>query len=79
MLAEELGRALPPVPFASTAYLAAEAILLAGTEAQKRDWLPQIADGSVIGCFALAEGTGDPRPGADPARAVAGGKLTGTK
>ena len=35
-LAEELGRALAPVPFASTVYLFAEALLLAGSEAQKR-------------------------------------------
>ena len=37
VLAEELGRVVAPVPFASTAYFAAEAILLAGTEAQKRN------------------------------------------
>jgi len=28
--------------------------LLAGSEAQKREFLPQLADGSLIGCFALA-------------------------
>jgi acyl-CoA dehydrogenase len=78
VLAEEIGRAVAPVPFASTAYLAAEAILLAGTEAQKRQYLPQFADGSLIGCFALAEGNGNPSPDAVRAR-VAGGKLNGTK
>jgi acyl-CoA dehydrogenase len=78
VLAEEIGRAVAPVPFASTAYLAAEAILLAGTEAQKRQYLPQFADGSLIGCFALAEGSGNPSPDAVRAR-VAGGKLNGTK
>ena len=36
MIAEELGRALAPVPFSSTVYLAAEAMLLAGSEAQKQ-------------------------------------------
>ena len=55
VLAEEIGRAVAPVPFASTAYLAAEAILLAGTEAQKRQYLPKMADGSLIGCFALVQ------------------------
>jgi len=78
VLAEEMGRAVAPVPFASSAYLAAEAILLAGTEAQKREYLPRIADGSAIGCFALAEGQGNPAPDAIRAR-VAGGALTGTK
>src|ERR1700729_427443 len=45
VLAEEIGRVVAPVPFASTAYLAAEAILLAGSEAQKREFLPKLADG----------------------------------
>jgi len=78
VLAEEIGRAVAPVPFASCAYLAAEAILLAGTETQKRRYLPQLADGSSIGCFALAEGNGNPSPDAIRARVV-GGKLTGGK
>ena len=60
VLAEELGRALAPVPFASSAYLATEALLLAGTDTQKRRLLPKLAEGSAIGCFALAEGTGNP-------------------
>jgi alkylation response protein AidB-like acyl-CoA dehydrogenase len=78
VLAEEIGRAVAPVPFASTAYLAAAAILLAGTEAQKREYLPRMADGSLIGCFALTEGNGNPSPNAINAR-VAGGRLSGTK
>src|ERR1700728_1102450 len=78
VLAEEIGGAVAPVPFASCAYLAAEAILLAGTEAQRQKYLPQLADGSLIGCFALAEGNGNPTPDAIRAR-VTGGKLTGTK
>ena len=32
VIAEELGRSLAPVPFASTAFLAAEALMLAGSE-----------------------------------------------
>ena len=78
VLAEEIGRAVAPVPFASNAYLAAEAILLAGTEAQRQKYLPQLADGSLIGCFALAEGNGNPSPDAIRAR-VTGGKLNGVK
>jgi acyl-CoA dehydrogenase len=78
VLAEEVGRVVAPVPFGSTAYLAAEAILAAGSEAQKREWLPKLADGSVIGCFALAEGTGNPDPASVRARAI-GGRLSGSK
>jgi alkylation response protein AidB-like acyl-CoA dehydrogenase len=78
VLAEEIGRAVAPVPFASNAYLAAEAILLAGTEAQRQKYLPQLADGSLIGCFALAEGNGNPSPDAIRARVTAG-KLNGVK
>ena len=36
VIAEEIGRALAPVPFASSIYLAAEFLMLAGTEAQKQ-------------------------------------------
>ena len=78
VLAEELGRTLAPVPFASSAYLATEALLLAGTDAQKRRLLPKLAEGSAIGCFALAEGTGNPDPAHVRARA-SGGRLTGSK
>ena len=60
VIAEELGRALAPVPFSSSVYLAAEALLLAGSEEQKREWLPKVATGERIGTFALAEGPGVP-------------------
>ena len=78
VLAEEMGRAVAPVPFGSTAYLAAEAILTAGSDAQRREYLPKLADGSLIGCFALSEGNGNPEPSAIHARVV-GGRLTGSK
>ena len=55
VIAEELGRALAPVPFASSIYLAAEAIKIAGSEAQKKNWLPKLASGEAIGTFAIAE------------------------
>src|SRR5579859_2895279 len=64
VIAEEMGRALAPVPFSSTVYLAAEALLLAGSDAQKRKWLPKIASGEAIGTLALFEGKGNPQPGA---------------
>jgi alkylation response protein AidB-like acyl-CoA dehydrogenase len=62
VIAEEMGRALAPVPFSSTVYLAAEALLLAGSEAQKQKWLPQVASGEAIGTLALFEGKGNPSP-----------------
>ncbi len=60
VIAEEMGRALAPAPFSSTVYLAAEALLLAGSDAQKRKWLPRIASGAAIGALALFEGPGNP-------------------
>src|SRR5437763_12832505 len=78
VIAEEMGRALAPVPFSSTVYLAAEAILLAGSEAQKQKWLPLIASGSAIGTLALFEGKGNPSPGAIKLSA-SGGNLNGLK
>jgi alkylation response protein AidB-like acyl-CoA dehydrogenase len=78
VIAEELGRVLAPVPFASTIYLAAEAIMIAGSDAQKKKWLPAIASGEAIGTLALFEGKGNPSPKAIKA-AVANGTLSGTK
>ncbi len=58
VLAEEIGRALAPVPFSSSLYYAAEALMLAGSEAQKKTWLPKLATAEAIGTLALAEGPG---------------------
>jgi len=78
VIAEELGRSLAPTPFSSSVYLATEALLLAGSQAQKEAWLPKLATGEAIGTFALAEGTGRPSP-ANLSTRVSGGKLSGTK
>jgi alkylation response protein AidB-like acyl-CoA dehydrogenase len=78
VIAEEMGRALAPVPFSSTVYLAAEAILLAGSEAQKQKWLPLIASGEAIGTLALFEGKGNPSPEAIKLSA-SGNSLSGVK
>src|ERR1700753_261855 len=58
VIAEEMGRALAPVPFNSTVYLFAEAVLAAGTAEQKKKYLPKVAAGEIIGTFARNEGTG---------------------
>lgn len=76
VIAQELGRANAAVPFFSSIVLGAEAIRLAGSEAQKAEWLPRIASGEVIACFASAEGPG-PLLGA--ATRLENGRLTGTK
>ena len=77
VLAEELGRVLAPVPFASTVYLLAEALMLAGTDDQKAK-LADIAAGSCIGCLALSEGPGEPSLSRLTAQ-VRDGRLHGTK
>ncbi|MBL8349389.1 MAG: acyl-CoA/acyl-ACP dehydrogenase [Burkholderiaceae bacterium] len=64
VIAEELGRALAPIPFGSSAYLAIEAILGHGSEAQKAEYLPRLAAGELIAAFAIAEGPDNPRPDA---------------
>jgi acyl-CoA dehydrogenase len=78
VVAEELGRVLAPVPVSSSIYLAAEFLLLAGSETQKSEWLPKLASGEAIGTFALVEGQGRVRPDKISAT-VKGGKLSGTK
>ena len=78
VIAEELGRVLAPVPVASSIYLAAELINLAGTEAQKQAWLPKLASGEAIGTFAFAERTGRVTPGSIACGAAAG-VLNGSK
>ncbi len=78
VIAEEMGRALAPVPFSSTIYLAAEAIMLAGSAEQKAKWLPKIASGEAIGTLALFEGVGNPSHKAIKVSASQGA-LSGTK
>jgi len=58
IIAEELGRAVAPVPFSSSVYLATEALLAFGSEAQKQQWLPKLASGELIGTVAFAESAG---------------------
>lgn len=77
-IAEELGRAVAPIPFASTVYILAEAIMAHGTQDQKAAILPRIAAGALIGCLAVSEGPGTVNVGDLSAR-VEGGKLSGGK
>ncbi|MBX3479618.1 MAG: acyl-CoA/acyl-ACP dehydrogenase [Caulobacter sp.] len=77
-IAEELGRSLAPIPFASTVYFVAEALMLAGSDAQKAELLPKIATGDLIGCYATSEGPGAVN-GSALSCTVSGGKLSGVK
>ena len=78
VLAEELGRALAPIPFSSSIYLAAEAILEAGSPGQKQQMLPKLASGEWIGTLAHAEKLGE-HGAKDIATTVKRGKLSGVK
>ncbi len=79
VIAEELGRALAPLPVSSSIYLAAPCVLHAGNEAQRREWLPGLASGERIGTLAAAEGlVGVADTPAQTARVLAG-CLTGVK
>jgi acyl-CoA dehydrogenase len=78
VIAEELGRVYAPVPFSSSVYLATEALMAAGSRAQREAWLPKLAGGAAIGTFALAERGGQSSPSAVEA-SVKDGLLSGSK
>ena len=78
VVAEEVGRALAPIPFSSSVYLATEALLLAGSDEQKKRLLPSLARGESIGTAAFTEKPGQNGVEGVEAR-VEGGKLSGSK
>lgn len=55
VLLEEMGRALLPGPFVPTVVYVALPILYFGSEQQRRELLPKIAAGEVVGTLALTE------------------------
>jgi len=78
VVAEEIGRAAAPVPFDTSVVLATEAIKLAGSEAQKKKWLPLLAEGKAIGTLAVSEGPQPPKP-RNVTTMFGGGRLNGKK
>jgi acyl-CoA dehydrogenase len=59
LIYEELGRALTPGPYLASSVLAARTILAAGTEEQKKELIPTIANGSRILTVAQLEPSQD--------------------
>jgi alkylation response protein AidB-like acyl-CoA dehydrogenase len=55
---EEMGRACFIAPFFASVVLGAGAIMEAGSDAQKREFLPKIAEGKIIVTLALPEQSG---------------------
>ncbi len=56
LVLEEAGRSLTASPLVSTSLLCASALLIGGSEAQKKELLPKIADGSLVMAMAMDEG-----------------------
>ena len=55
LILEEMGKALLPGPFLATVAFAGVALAAAGSAAQRNEFLPRIADGSVVLSLALSE------------------------
>lgn len=82
VLFEEMGRALLPAPFFSTVVLGAEALLEAGSDQQKKEFLPAIASGELKVTLAISEPNGRWDESGVEARASGGDQgwsLTGHK
>src|SRR5580700_3146125 len=64
----ELGYTCPAFRslFGTNNGIAGQVLVLAGTEGQRKQWLPRLASGEVVAAFALTE----PDAGADPSRLV---------
>src|SRR5215467_1653528 len=56
LVLEETGRTLTASPLISTALTATTALLLGGNDAQKKEWLPKIAEGKIVAALAVDEG-----------------------
>jgi alkylation response protein AidB-like acyl-CoA dehydrogenase len=81
LILEELGRTLTASPLIASGVGAASALVLGGSDAQKSEWLPKIADGSVVGALAVDEGAhhAPEKVALAAAKSGAGYSLSGTK
>ena len=55
VIAEELGRFLAPVPYSSSVYLFTESIINYGSEQIKKEFLPKLVSGDIVGTLAVTE------------------------
>ncbi|MDF7776610.1 acyl-CoA dehydrogenase family protein [Sphingomonas sp. AOB5] len=83
-VAIELGRTTPAFrsAFGTNVGIGSQGIVMAGTDAQKAEWLPKIATGEAISSFALTEPDVGSDSGAVKTKAVRDGdvyRITGTK
>lgn len=78
VIAEEIGRSMAPIPFSSSVYMATEAIISAGSDAQKEQWLPKLASGELIGTVAVSEMNGQ-ASAKNLSTSVSNGAINGTK
>jgi alkylation response protein AidB-like acyl-CoA dehydrogenase len=82
VLLEEMGKACMPGPYFSTVVLGGFPILDIGTEAQKQEYLPKIAQGKTVFTLALTEPSGSYDAASITAKAVQDGDswvISGTK
>ena len=82
VLLEETGRACLPGPFFSTVVLGGLTILEAGSEQQKQEFLPRLANGEIILTLALNEPQAKYNPASITVKAVADGNdyvISGSK
>ncbi len=82
LLLEEMGRNILPSPFFSTVVLGAFAVMDGGTEEQKTEILPKLANGEIIMALAWLEPDGSYEPKSITTHAVASGDdyvINGTK
>jgi alkylation response protein AidB-like acyl-CoA dehydrogenase len=75
LAAEALGRHVAPTPFLGAAVLAPLALTLAGSDAQRREWLPTLAAGEALAGAAISEPIAGARDGAGVT--AGGGRLSG--
>jgi acyl-CoA dehydrogenase len=78
VVAEELGRAIAPVPFSSSVYLATTLILDHANKDVKESYLPRLASGEIIGTLAHTEKSTHPTPDSIETT-YDGGSITGNK
>ena len=83
-VAIEMGRTTPAFrsSFGTNVGIGSQGLVMAGSDAQKAEWLPRIASGEIVTSFALTEPEVGSDSGAVKTRAIKDGdvyRLTGTK